>query len=128
MAATEWSAAEKDAFLRFQFNAQDAHYRTSYPGAELSVITLDLEAIGRQYVYRTLSETRLMEITLFVAFRNLGIGTILTQQLLDEARLARKTVSLHVDPNNPASRLYARLGFRVVRDLGSCVLMEAKPE
>jgi ribosomal protein S18 acetylase RimI-like enzyme len=65
--------------------------------------------------------------------RGLGIGSALLTALMDEARSAGITrLALSVDPDNPAVRLYRRLGFREVgREAprpGSSVVMIADLE
>jgi ribosomal protein S18 acetylase RimI-like enzyme len=46
------------------------------------------------------------------------------QDLLDEAAAAGKPVRIYVEHNNPAMRLYRRLGFQQVGDSGVYFLME----
>ncbi len=52
-----------------------------------------------------------MEVTLFPQFRNQGIGTRLMEVLLAYADALRRPSSLHVEPFNPAKRMYDRMGF-----------------
>jgi ribosomal protein S18 acetylase RimI-like enzyme len=46
-------------------------------------------------------------------WRNRGIGTQLTRIVLEYADMLRLPASLHVEPFNPAKRMYERLGFVV---------------
>ena len=46
--------------------------------------------------------------------QNLGTGTQVLRDLIAEARLKNKVVSLGVMKNNPARRLYEREGFKLV--------------
>jgi GNAT superfamily N-acetyltransferase len=56
--------------------------------------------------------------------RGQGLGTLLLETLVAEARLLRlPALSLSVEPDNPASRLYERLGFVAVDRLGGAVTM-----
>lgn len=121
---TDWTEAQKDAFLRFQFQAQHTHYQTSYPDARYDVIVRDGEDIGRLYVARTAHEIRIVDIALLPAYRNQGIGRALVQAVLDEAERAGKIVSIHVEVHNPAKRLYERLGFTVAGEVGVYRLMQ----
>ena len=123
-----WDAESKLAFLRQQFEAQDAHYRRYYPTAAFEVVLLGDEPIGRLYVDRWESEIRIMDISLMPAYRNEGIGTALLGELLDEGRRRGKTVSIHVEIYNPAMRLYQRLGFVHREDRGVYALMEWTPK
>ena len=122
--AVPWSADERAAFLRQQFDAQDQHYREHYPGATLDVVCEDGLPIGRFYVYRSGSEVRLMDIALAAAACGRGIGSRLLEALLAEAALAGKPVTLHVLPWSRSRGLYERLGFRPVEQRGAYLFME----
>jgi ribosomal protein S18 acetylase RimI-like enzyme len=108
--------SQKQALVNMQFNAQRQQYGASYPDAKNSLILLHDQAIGRMLVDRGAREFTLIDIALFPAHRNAGIGTGLIQQLLREARVAGKSVRLHVAKLSPAQRLYERLGFSRVGD------------
>ena len=47
--------------------------------------------------------------------------------VLEEARTSGRSASLHVEVHDPAARLYRRLGFAMVADLGLYRLMEWRP-
>jgi ribosomal protein S18 acetylase RimI-like enzyme len=127
MELTGWSAEQREAFLRMQFQAQHTHYQKFYAEAAFDVIERDGEPIGRFYVYRGAREIRLMEITLRPDCRGQGIGGTLTRELLEEAAREGKYVVLHVEPDNPAKRLYERLGFVDVRQEGVYLRMHWLP-
>ena len=122
-----WSEIQKDAFLRQQFDAQDAFYRQNYPGAEFQVILHDGLPGGRLYVHRRASEIRVMDIALLPEHRGRGLGSRLMHAILDEGRRAGLPVTIHVERFNPAQRLYARLGFRPVAGNDVYLLMEWSP-
>jgi ribosomal protein S18 acetylase RimI-like enzyme len=123
----DWSADQKAAFVQMQFDAQDAYYREHYDPATFDVIELDGEPVGRLYVARWDDEIRIIDVTLLPEHRGLGIGTTLIRGLLDEAAVAGKRLSIHVESNNPARRLYERLGFEEVAEHGLYRLMEVTP-
>jgi ribosomal protein S18 acetylase RimI-like enzyme len=123
----QWDAATKRAFVEHQFAAQDAHYRAHYPGATLDVVELGGERAGRLYVHRGPSDIRIMDIALLPAFRGRGIGTALLRGLIDEAAASARTLSIHVEQNNPARTLYDRLGFAPVGAHGIYLLLELAP-
>jgi ribosomal protein S18 acetylase RimI-like enzyme len=57
-------------------------------------------------------ETPILGIALQPHVRGKGIGTLLMEEVLKEAKeLGFKKLSLSVDPDNPALRLYERYGF-----------------
>ena len=124
LAGTGWSDEQKTAFCRMQFEAQTAHYRAHYVGAEQSIIANRGERAGRLYLHRGRADIRIMDVALLPAFRGHGIGTRLLRDLQTEARAARKKLSIHVERFNRARQLYERLGFREAEDKGAYVLME----
>ena len=123
LAHLPWDKAMKRAFVEQQFAAQDAHYRENYPGATLDVIEVDSERAGRLYVHRGQRDIRIMDIALAPAFRGRGIGSALLHALIDEAGDSDRMLSIHVEMNNPARRLYERLGFGPAGEHGVYVLM-----
>lgn len=127
LAHVPWDEDMRRAFIEHQFSAQDAHYREHYAGATLDVIELDGERAGRLYVHRGPSDIRVMDIALAPQFRGRGIGTRLLRELIAEADAGGRKLSVHVEMNNPARALYARLGFRPAGEHGVYVLMERPP-
>ena len=122
-----WDDAQKDVFLRHQFDAQDAWWRENYAGARFDVIVVDGEAAGRLYVHRGPREIRIVDIALLPEHRGGGVGTSLLRDLLAEADAAGKSVTIHVERMNPALRLYERLGFSVAEDKGVYLFLERAP-
>lgn len=111
-----WSSERKQEFLLSQFRLQSAHYRMHYPGAELWIILQTLRPIGRICTHRGPSGIRLMDIALLPRYRNRGIGGQCLRDLLADAALAGQGVTAHVAQDNPARRLYERLGFSVAAE------------
>jgi ribosomal protein S18 acetylase RimI-like enzyme len=126
LAAWGWDAGQQDAFLSLQFRAQQQFYGT-IATAEQQLVCLDEEPIGRLIVIREQDAIRLADIALLPAHRGAGIGGSLLGTLLAEAAQAHKPVRLQVLPDNPAIRLYQRLGFAVAGENGTHFLMEARP-
>ncbi|WP_263495644.1 MULTISPECIES: GNAT family N-acetyltransferase [unclassified Mesorhizobium] len=127
LALTSWTEVQKRAFLDMQFRAQHAHYQKYYADAEWLVIEQARQDIGRLYIERTPSQHCIVDISLLPTHRGKGCGGALLRDLLDEAAAAGKPVSIHVEKNNPARRLYTRLGFTVTEDRGVYDLMECPP-
>ena len=122
----DWPEAQKRAFLHDQFARQHAHYAQHYPRAEWLVIERDGVRIGRLYLETTRVERRLMDVCLLPDYRNQGIGTALMCALLADADTLGLPVTLHVEPFNPALRLYTRLGF-VEREQRGIYLFMGRP-
>lgn len=126
LAVVPWTAAQKEAFLRQQFDAQTRHYEMAFVDGRFDIIRAGSEDIGRLYVWRQPGELRIVDIALLPAWRGRGIGTALINDLLSEAAAGDQRVTIHVEKNNPALRLYLRLGFRERADNGAYWLMESK--
>ena len=124
LAMTPWDDAEKESFLKMQFEAQHSHYQQHFPHASYQIIEKENEPIGRLYLDRRPDELRIIDIALLSEQRGTGIGGALMRQVLDEAALLGKPVRIHVERHNPAMHLYERLGFRQVEDQGVYWLME----
>jgi ribosomal protein S18 acetylase RimI-like enzyme len=127
LSAIAWSEPEKTSFCRQQFDAQHAHYEKHYPRAQFLVVELDRRAIWRLYFEQTSHELRLMEITIDEAFRNLGIGGLISGAMLAHAKSHGIAMGLHVESFNPARRLYLRQGFRDVETRGIYFYMRVEP-
>jgi ribosomal protein S18 acetylase RimI-like enzyme len=124
MALTGWDASRKETFLRMQFQLQTTHYRKYYSDASFQIILGDNLPIGRIYLHYGAKEIRLMDIALLPEYRGSGIGGAILANLLAEAAQSGRSVTLHVEPFNPALRLYQRLGFKTIEDLGGNLYME----
>lgn len=118
LAPVPWPPETKHTFLNQQFDAQHAYYRQVYGDGDFLLVLRDEAPIGRIYLHRTSVELSVVDIALLPEFCGQGIGSALFAELFDEARETSREVTLHVEPNNPAQRLYARLGFRLAERLG----------
>lgn len=127
LAPVPWSAQEKEAFLRMQFDAQDRDYRSKYPPDDFQLILSDGAPIGRLYLHRASDEFDLIDIALLPEHRGRGLGTILLREILVEAAEARLPVRIYVESFNPARRLYQRLGFTDIEEYGPYWRMEWRP-
>lgn len=127
LAPVPWAEAQKEAFLRMQFDAQARYYQEHYTDAAFSVILLDDQPVGRFYVARWPEEIRIVDIALLPEHRAAGIGSSLLEALISESEGAGKSLSIHVERFNPALRLYERLGFSRVADKGVYFLLKRPP-
>lgn len=72
-------------------------------------------------------ETPSIAISLLPDYRGMGLGTKLLDALLTDLRLRGcKAVSLSVQQENPAVRLYRRTGFQTVAERGEEYLMRCQ--
>jgi len=111
VAAFGWPLAQQEMFLRMQFDAQCRSYHGAFPEAIDHIVCLDGSAIGRMLVGREPAGMRLIDFALLAEHRNRGIGTGLLRRLLQECEDQGMTLRLQVLQDNPAIRLYQRLGF-----------------
>jgi len=126
--ALGWPPAQLDQFLAQQFSAQERHYAAHYPGAEHSIILHQGNEVGRLYLYRSADEIRLVDIGLLPEQRNRGIGRQLLERIQAQAAAAALPLRLSVALDNPAQRLYRRLGFIPDADDGAYLSMEWRAE
>jgi ribosomal protein S18 acetylase RimI-like enzyme len=118
LAPVPWPAEAKQTFLRQQFDAQDAWWRTHYAGATFAVVVVDGRDAGRLYLWEGPTEIRIVDVALLPEARRGGAGTKLLRDVQAHAAAAGKSVTIHVERMNPALALYERLGFRLVEDKG----------
>ena len=122
-----WAPGEREAFVAMQFAAQDAEYRRANPSGRFDIIEVDGVRAGRLYLDRRPNQLRVVDLALLPAYRNRGIGTALLKELQASAATDEMCLTVHVEATNRAARLYERLGFAVVADLGVYRLLEWRP-
>ena len=127
MAVVPWSEEEKSRFLKSQFEAQHKFYREQFPEGDFRIVLLGGKPAGRLYLDRRRDEIRLVDIALLPRHRRKGLGGKLMQGVLVEGRESGRLVRIHVEHNNPAMRLYLRLGFKKIDTNGVYHLMEWDP-
>jgi ribosomal protein S18 acetylase RimI-like enzyme len=128
LSVVPWTEMEKEAFLRQQFNAQHRYYSENFADAQFQVIEEDGQAVGRLYLHRRPAELNIIDIALLPECRRQGLGSAMLQDVLDEGQRTGKRVTIHVERNNPALRLYTRLGFHLLEDQGVYYFMEWQPK
>ena len=127
LALVPWTKEQQQAFVQSQFAAQQDHYATKYPTASHDIIMSNGRPVGRLYVARLDHEIRIVDITVLPAERNVGIGSYLIKQLLDEASRTGKITRIYVEEFNPSLRLFERLGFMASEQRGIHLLMQWTP-
>jgi GNAT superfamily N-acetyltransferase len=111
LALTQWSAAQRDAFVKMQFDAQRDHYRLHHPEQQLEVIEHDGASIGRLWLARKEREIRILDLTIISSHRGRGLGTRLLAGLIEEATRTGKQLTIYVESYNRSTGLFHRLGF-----------------
>lgn len=113
-----WPAESIVEFLHQQFNLQHRYYQEHFSDGEFWLIEHAGQAIGRLYLFWGETTLQIIDITLLPEHRGAGLGSALLENLLTRAAARGLAVGLHVEGDNPALRLYQRLGFVVVGDSG----------
>jgi ribosomal protein S18 acetylase RimI-like enzyme len=127
LAGTGWADADKQAFCDSQYTMQDQHYRQQYANFDPWAVCRDADVIGRMYLATYDDKLILMDITITASDRTKGIGTALLQDVTRHADAFSMETRLHVEPDNPARRLYRRLGFIETGDAGVYQEMRRAP-
>lgn len=105
------------ALLRQQADMQDAAYRNAYPVAVRRIVVRGGRPIGRIALdWPAAGTTRCIDVAVLPESQRSGVGGAMLHAWLDAADDARRTAVLSVLRDNPALRLYARLGFRPAPD------------
>jgi ribosomal protein S18 acetylase RimI-like enzyme len=119
LAGLGWPEPMLDSFLAQQHGAQHRHYRLVFPDGEWLVIEQSGKPVGRLYLNETEDNLHIVDIALAEPFRSTGIGSAILRDLIDQAHASGRSVSCRVEhANEPAARLYRRLGFELVGDDG----------
>ena len=126
VAAWRWEVAAAAAFLAQQARVREEFYRLQFPGAQDEIVEVAGTPVGRRLVHRG-ADIRLVDLALLPEHRGQGLGRALLEALLLEARNRSCPVRLRVARDNPAQRLYARVGFQAVFDGAADLLMEWLP-
>jgi GNAT superfamily N-acetyltransferase len=107
----DWPDTEKKSFCDSQYTLQDQHYRKHFADFEPWAICQNDAVIGRLYLATFDGLLILMDITMATSHRGMGIGSTILADVIRQADLQGREMRLHVEPDNPARGLYARLGF-----------------
>jgi ribosomal protein S18 acetylase RimI-like enzyme len=124
MALVDWSPEQKQAFLQMQFDAQRRSYQMQFPDAKHDVILHGDASAGRLMVDRSEECILVIDIALLPEHRNSGIGSRLLRELQAEAAASDQPLRMHVENFNRARRLYERLGFTKIDEVGFYWLLE----
>ena len=107
LAMTPFNEHQKTLFIQQQFSAQTQHYHSHYCSDEI----------------------RIVDIAILPEYQDSGAGSHLLQKIVKEGNEKGLPVRIHVEQNNPAKKLYERLGFKEVSRFNDVyILMETTPE
>ena len=91
---------------------QERAWREAYGAEGERLVLLGDAPVGRLWTARVgAHELRLVDLGLIASARGQGLGAEVLAHVVAAAHAEGRTVVLHVAPDNPAQRLYARHGF-----------------
>ncbi len=109
----DWGRPDDAGFVAVDENAQQSV-------AAVWIRLLTGEGRGYGYVDDATPE---LSIAVLPDYRGCGVGTRLLERVMAESQSAYKAISLSVSADNPAVRLYQRLGFELVGEPGTSLTM-----
>lgn len=96
----------REAMLRMQYEAQLHQYKAMYPEARHQIILSGMLPAG-YLLYADDAVGHIVDVALLPQYRSRGIGSTVIRSLQSKGKPIRLTVAT----DNPAVRLYQRLGF-----------------
>jgi GNAT superfamily N-acetyltransferase len=123
----DWTPDQKIAFLESQHGMQILHYLKAFPDGQFMIVEHLGRPIGRLVLHRTAQSVKIVDITLIPEARGRAIGTFLLISVQEDAKARGVPVSLDVERQNPAARLYGRLGFEAIQSGTTHVQMIWRP-
>lgn len=122
------SEEQKTNIILQQFTMEHQQLIQMYPNAELNIVMLNKEPVGRIYINYGQTSVRILEIGVLEQYRGLGIGKKILTRVIKEAEKNEKTVNLQVAWfNQSAYTFYERIGFKVVENNGVVSEMQYMP-
>lgn len=128
MALVAWNDEQRHAFVSSQFAAQQDFYSQNYPRADYSIVLSNGRPVGRLYLAKEQDQLRIVDVTVLPEDRNAGIGSFLLKELQEEAIRSGRPLRIYVENFNPSLRLFERIGFQPIEELGVHLLMQWSPQ
>lgn len=129
VALAGWPEARSEPFLDSQFALQSEHFAVHFAPGDAQIVEAAGQPIGRLYLHDSPEGRLVVDISLLQPWRGRGLGTALLRQVQIQTRRSGLTRTwLHVEARNVgATRLYERLGFRIIDRGETHRRMEWKP-
>jgi ribosomal protein S18 acetylase RimI-like enzyme len=116
--------AQITSLLEMQYAIRKKQYDDWYGRSENWIILVGKNPVGRSLIQRETKIWMLVDIAVLPAHQNSGIGTFVLKSQLAGCDRDGIIARLHVRVDNPAVRLYQRLGFIVIGNNGMYCEME----
>jgi GNAT superfamily N-acetyltransferase len=108
-------------------DVQKHYFDAHFDPATIEIISVEGQDIGAVTIERQEDCLFLSNIHLLPEFQGRGIGTAIIKEMLERAAVVHRPAALRVLKNNPARRLYERLGFQIAGETETHYLMRAEP-
>jgi len=112
-----------EALTQWNETAQHKIVEQAVADAGTSILRQENADVGWLQVEETRHVVQLKQIFILPAMRNRGLGTGFLNWMKERAERKRKDLTLDVLNNNPARKLYERLGFKIVTAANNTVTM-----
>ena len=114
----------EQTFGRWDAERQRERHANDFAASRPDIVSFHGVDVGIWLVLREPTRLVLSKIYLLPEFQRRGIGSDLLDRLIRESRSTRVPIHLRLLKVNPALSLYARKGFRVVRQEDAYIYME----
>jgi ribosomal protein S18 acetylase RimI-like enzyme len=111
-----WDEVEQKRLFDLHFNSTTAE-----------IISMEGQDVGAVTIERQEESVFLSNIQILPEFQGHGVGTAIIKEMLATAHAHRLPATLRVLKNNPAKRLYERLGFHVTGETETHYVMCSGP-
>ncbi|HQU84920.1 MAG TPA: GNAT family N-acetyltransferase [Pyrinomonadaceae bacterium] len=112
MSLVPWSDEQKNAFLTQQFQAQHNYYKSKYPTADFSILSVDGVQVGRLYTVEIDGVFKILDITVAPEKRNQGFGSYWLSEIIEKAKEQNISVQIYIETTNRSANLLSRFGFQ----------------
>lgn len=116
MSLVAWTNEQKLAFLYQQFQAQHNYYTAKFPSADFLILSINGENVGRLYIVELDDEFRILDLTITFKKRGQGIGTVLIDEIVEQAKQKNKSVQIYLEKTARSASIFSRFGFKPVSD------------
>lgn len=97
-----------------EVNDKEQLNRINYNFDDAKIIYFDEEKIGLLKISERETEIEIVQIQLDPSFQGKGIGRLIFESIIKNAKNKNKTLFLSVLKANPAKKLYDSLGFKTI--------------
>jgi len=114
-ASLGWDDLQLRSILQMQYRARAKGYAEQFADLkDFVILDSKQQPIGELLLHEAAGEIRIVDVCISSSKQGRGVATRLLRELQQEAIVKEATITLRVDHENPARRLYQRLGFQKI--------------